>query len=239
MNICVTGASKGLGKALVETFLKDGHSVWGASRSKHEHASAHKDYRWTAVDLQKPEDVFAWKQEMDDAGFSPDIVICNASLLLDDMEQGLQMSFAEQVIDVNLLGTMRTVDAFLDTFLERGHGKFVLISSTSALRPSARSASYAASKAGASMAFRSLGAKFAPRGVQFAVVTMGPIQTEMWEGKKSALVPAAENAARRIGKFALSSSTSLFYPWLSTTLLRLSLCLPDSVFAAISTRFLK
>ncbi len=239
MNICVIGGSKGIGKALVEVLLQGGHHVWCTSRSNPGITRNDGAYTWTQVDLQKPEEIIAWKDAMDAKHFVPDVVICNASVQIDDMIEGFHMGYAEQVIDVNLLGTLRCVEVLLNDMLVHKRGKFVLISSTSALRPSARSASYAASKTGATMAFRTFDLQFAPKGVRFATVTLGPIRTDMWEGKTNGLVPSPEHAARAIAAFAVSSRMALFYPWLTTTLLRLSSFLPDRVFAAVSIRLLK
>ena len=87
---------------------------------------------------------------------------------------------------------------------------------------------------------RSLRLKYASDGMRFAEVCLGPIDTGMWEGKRGAMVPSARDAADRIASFALSGGKSiLYYPFLSTLLLRLSLCLPDALFASLSSRLLK
>jgi short-subunit dehydrogenase len=89
------------------------------------------------------------------------------------------------------------------------------------------------------MAFRCFDLKFASLGVRFRTVILGPMRTEMWEGKENALVPSAQKVAKKIVHFTVSGRTRLFYPFLTTTLLRLSLFLPDRVFALVSARVLK
>jgi len=85
------------------------------------------------------------------------------------------------------------------------------------------------------MAFRSLRARYRGTGVRFKTVLLGPIQTEMWEGKKiPLLIPPPERAARAIARFLPSPRHTLYYPSFTTTLLRLSSWLPDPVFSAAS-----
>jgi short-subunit dehydrogenase len=153
--------------------------------------------------------------------------------------EGYDMSNAQQIIDVNLLGTLRAFDCVLPTMLSQRNGSLIFISSTASLRPSMISAAYAASKAGISMAVRSLRVRYRHSGVRFATVVLGPIATEMWEGKRSFLIPSKEKAAAAIAKFVFSNRNTLYYPALTTWLLRCTLWLPDSVFSILSTKLLK
>ena len=110
------------------------------------------------------------------------------------------------------------------------------VDETAPLRPRSP---YAASKAGASMAFRSLDLRYAKRGVRFKVATLGPIQTAMWEGRHSMLVPSSASAAKALAGFLSSDKASLYFPFITTTLLRLSLWLPDAFFALVSRKLLQ
>ena len=245
MNICVTGASRGIGAALTRHLLASGHRVWGVARDENAlrvlAAATHDScFRWSRVDLFDPASLTAWGEEMRAAQFEPDMVILNAAVYLNDMEHGFDLGQAEKNFNVNLNGALRCVDLFLPEFLARKSGTFLAIASTAALRPSLLSASYAASKAGLAMAFRSLRLRFAPEGVAFKVAYLGPIATEMWEGKKKhVLIPQADEAATALAAFALSRSGTLYYPFLSTLILRLTLWMPDRWFAYLSKKFLK
>ena len=184
-------------------------------------------------------DLRAMQKQMQERGFVPDAIVLTAGVQQDDMEGAYDHTRGEKVIATNLNGSLACVQVFLPEFLLRRSGSFVAIASTSALRPSRRSASYAASKAGLAMAFRSFRARYSKDGVRFKTVYLGPIQTSMWEGKSRWLVPGASRAAKRIASFITSSSSLLYYPTLSTTLLRVSLWIPDRVFSALSTFLLK
>ncbi len=240
MNICIVGASRGLGRELCRQFLQNGHSVWGIARSRGglEEISGDR-VRWTQVDLLDENAVISWKDEMAAAGFAPDVIVLNASVQLDDMERGYDHIRGATVLQTGLESPLHIVSLFLPDFLARKSGRFVAIASTAALRPSIRSASYAASKAGLVMAFRTLRLRYRKSGVSFTTIMLGPIQTEMWEGKKSIIVPGARNAALAIACAVYARKNVLYYPAVSTWLLRLSLFLPDRIFASLSSTFLK
>ncbi len=245
MEICVTGCSRGLGLSLCECFLAAGHRVWGVARSEPKSAvlCAHADrgnFRFSLVDIAQAKDIEHWLKAMRREQFNPALVILNASIQREDMRiDGLNTDAMRDVIDVNLVGNFQCIAALLPAMLQSGAGRFVLIGSTAALRPSARSASYCASKAAMAMACRALALQYAKRGVRFATVTLGPIATDMWEGRRSTLVPSAETAAKAIARFSLSQSQHFSYPRLSTSLLRFSSLCPDWLFARVSAMVLK
>ena len=245
MRICITGASRGLGRELAKTLAARGHEVWGIARDGEKLQTLQTEliaatFRTSVIDAGDPHQLRRWSDEMRSAGFEPDIVILNASVQHDDMRETFDASPTHETLAVNLESPLQIIGLLLPSFQKRGRGTFVAITSSVALRPSARSASYAASKAGLSMAMRSLRLKYASEGIRFAEVCLGPIDTGMWEGKRGGMVPNARDAADRIASFALQDSGgTLYYPFLSTLLLRLSLWLPDSIFAFMSSRLLK
>ena len=171
--------------------------------------------------------------------FVPDCLILNASIQNDDLKAGYDHEAGTMTLRTNLEGALACIALFLPDFLEKRQGRIIAIGSTVTLRPSVRSAAYAASKAGLSCALRTLRLRYAHAGISFAQVLLGPLATEMWEGKRNWLVPTPEKAAPIIAKFVLSRKKVLYYPRITTTMLRTSLCLPDSVFAFVSTRLLK
>ncbi len=239
MDICVTGISRGLGLSLAKYLSLSGNSVHGTVRDRSMIAPLQSDLgenvTISTVDVRSDESVREWS-----AGMVPDVVILNASMKTEDMlVDGLDAEIARDMIDTNLMGALRCVDAFLPSFLTRGRGIFVLIASTTALRPAAASASYSASKAGIAMAFRALRMRYVKQGIRFKIVYLGPMATEMWEGKKGWLVASSEQVAKRVVRFIDERKDDLYYPVVSTWLLRLSRWVPDRVFAGVSGRMLK
>lgn len=245
MKICITGASRGLGRELCRACIAAGHTVWGVARNEGKLKEMEQElgssrFFSSTVDIARETSVLAWRGAMEARGFMPDIVILNASVQSDDLlEGGYDSERGRQMIDVNLSGSLRCIGILLPAMLRRAVGSFVAITSTAMLRPSVRSAAYAAGKAGIAMAMRSLDLKYSRRGVRFQTVCLGPIATEMWEGKRNMLVPSPEKAAKAIAAFIATRKSVLYYPWFTLALLRLSLWLPDAVFAKASTAWMK
>lgn len=244
MNICVTGASQGLGRSLCRELASRGDNVWGIARGEEKLRTLAADlppqrFRWSRGDVATEASLQEWLHAMNVASFVPDCIILNASIQQNDMEGAYDHAAGQEVLRINLEGALRCVEAFLPLFLARRRGSFVTIASTAALRPSVRSASYAASKAGLAMAFRSLRLRYREDGVRFATVFLGPIATEMWEGRRHWLVSDPGDAAATVASFARGSRHTLYYPFLSTFLLRATSCLPDRVFALCSNALLK
>lgn len=244
MNICCTGVSRGLGQALTRELLSQGHAVWGIARDRErlqrlEHELGSGRFFWTQADVTDHATLLGWREEMRIRSFVPDCLILNASILRDDLGPSYDHETGKAILRTNLEGALDCIALFLPDFLRRGSGSIIAIGSTATLRPSVRSAAYAASKAGMSLAIRSLRLRYGPEGIRFAQALLGPVDTDMWEGKRGILVPSPERAARALGRFVCSKRQTLYYPRVTTALLRASLWLPDAVFASISTRLLK
>ena len=238
MHICVTGVSRGLGEALTRVLTRQGHQVWGVSRDEQKLKRLAQElpsslFLWSRVDVGVAASIAAWGAAMQTQGFVPDAVVLNASVQIDDLGELYDGNVAEEVLRVNLIGALRCVELFVPLFQARRRGRIVAIASTSALRPSARSAAYAASKAGLAMAMRSLRLRYSAPDFLFKTVYLGPIATEMWGGKQAHwLVGSPSRAAQAIADFVFSGTSTLYYPFLSTLLLRSTSFLPDRVFSA-------
>lgn len=244
MNICCTGISRGLGRALARELLTHGHAVWGIGRKEDElrileQELASQRFCWTQADVTDSASLRRWKEAMQQRAFDPDCLILNASVQHDDMLRTYDHAAGTATLRTNLEGPLACIALFLPDFLHKQRGSVIAIGSTVALRPSTRSAAYAASKAGLRAAIRSLRLRYAREGIRFADVVLGPIATEMWEGRRSILVPPPARAAKAIARFVVSECATLHYPPLTTALLRASIFLPDHLFASLSSRLLK
>ena len=184
--VLVTGANRGLGRALVEEALQRGaRRVYVTSRQP----IAVADRRVTPLTL----DVTDPSQIRDAAGRvdSLDILINNAGVSVpDDLSD---RSAFERHLAVNLYGTLDVTRALLDA-LTRQHGAVVNIVSLGALAGVPVLPSYSASKAAALSVTQSLRALLAGRGVSVHAVLPGPIDTDMVRALDIPKTPPAEVA---------------------------------------------
>jgi NAD(P)-dependent dehydrogenase (short-subunit alcohol dehydrogenase family) len=187
--ILITGASRGIGRALVEEALRRGAKrVYAGTRGPLPHA----DSRVTPVtlDVTSAEDIQRAVTSID----SLDVLVNNAGIALyDDLSspEVLERTFA-----VNLFGVLNVTRAFLP-LLKRSQGAVVNHLSMVALAALPVIPAYSISKAAALNLTQSLRALLAGDGVKVHGVVLGPIDTDMNRGFN---IPKAttESAARNI-----------------------------------------
>jgi NAD(P)-dependent dehydrogenase (short-subunit alcohol dehydrogenase family) len=187
--VLVTGANRGIGRALVEEALRRGAKrVYAGTRQP----LTRLDGRVTPLnlDVTKAEQI----QEAVERVESLDILINNAGLaLFDDLSDRAAL---EQHLAVNLFGTYGVTQAFIP-LLTRSQGAIVNVLSVAALATLPIVPAYSISKAAAFSLSQSLRALLAGRGVRVHAVLAGPVDTDMSRGFD---VPKAspESVARAI-----------------------------------------
>jgi NAD(P)-dependent dehydrogenase (short-subunit alcohol dehydrogenase family) len=187
--VLVTGANRGIGKALVEEALRRGAKrVYAGTRQP----LAQSDERVTPLTLDVTD--AAQIQAAVESVESLDVLINNAGIALyDDLSDRTAL---EQSLAVNLFGPYGVTQAFLP-LLSESRGAIVNNVSMMALAPLPLTPAYALSKAAAFNMTQSLRALLAGRGVSVHAVLTGPTDTDMTHGFD---IPkaSAESVARAI-----------------------------------------
>jgi NAD(P)-dependent dehydrogenase (short-subunit alcohol dehydrogenase family) len=187
--VLVTGANRGIGKALVQEALKRGAKrVYAGTRQP----LAHSDGRVTPLTL----DVTSASQiqrAVDEVN-TLDVLINNAGIAI--YEDLSNLAVIEQHLAVNFLGLLKVTNAFLP-LLKRSRGAIVNNLSLAGLAPLPVIPAYSISKAAAFNMTQSLRALLAGPGVTVHAVVLGPIDTDMNRGFE---IPKAspESAAQGI-----------------------------------------
>jgi NAD(P)-dependent dehydrogenase (short-subunit alcohol dehydrogenase family) len=211
--VLITGANRGIGRALVEESLKRGvKRVYAGTRSSFEHS----DRRVTplTLDVTNPGQIEWAVSEI----ASLDVLINNAGIAMyDDLAKPEAI---EQHLAVNLFGPLNVTLAFLP-LLKRTKGAIVNNLSTSALAPMPIIPGYSISKAAALSMTQSLRALLAGQGVTVHAILTGPVDTDMTrsvdfpkaspESVAAAIFDGLENEEEDI--FPDPMSASIAYGW--------------------------
>lgn len=172
--VLITGASRGIGRALVDEALRRGAKrVYAGTRSPLQHA----DKRVTALtlDVTRVSQIQQAAHEVE----SLDILINNAGVAIyDDLSNP---DVIEQHLAVNLFGVFNVTRAFLP-LLRRSKGAIVNNVSLAALAPLPLISGYSMSKAAALNMTQSLRALLAGQGVTVHAAIIGPTDTDMTRG---------------------------------------------------------
>jgi NAD(P)-dependent dehydrogenase (short-subunit alcohol dehydrogenase family) len=181
--IVITGASRGIGRGLVDAIADAGHTLIGCGTNTAimgELVAAYPaPHRFDTVDVTDWDQVQDWAQEVLTGGDAPDLVINNAGVI--NRNAPLWEVPAEEfdhVLRVNLGGTANVIRAFLPSMIEAGTGIIVNMSSGWGRSTSPEVAPYCASKWGIEGLTQALSQELPP-GLAVVAVSPGTVDTAM------------------------------------------------------------
>lgn len=181
--IMLSGASRGLGRALVDEFVRAGHRVVGGSRDARAMAALQEEYgeahRFAAVDVGSESSVASWSREALARFGAPDLLINNAGVINGEapLWEVPEAEF-ERVLAINLCGAQRMLRHVLPAMLAAGQGVVVNLSSGWGRSVAPGVAPYCASKWAIEGMTAALAAEL-PSGMAAVPLNPGVIDTDM------------------------------------------------------------
>ena len=183
----ITGASKGIGKAIAEQFAEHGANVAFTYLSSVERGEAlekelaakgvkAKGFRSDASDYQAAQDLI--NGVVEEFG-SLDILINNAGITKDNLLMRMSEEDWDAIQNINLKSCFNTVKAACRTMMKQRSGSIINMSSVVGVKGNAGQANYAASKAGIIGFTKSVALELGSRGIRSNAIAPGFIETEM------------------------------------------------------------
>lgn len=179
----VTGASRGIGKAIAEKLAECGATVIGTATTENgvepisQYLGANGKGMVLNVTDEKSIDsvIDAIKTQYGDI----DILVNNAGITRDNLLMRMKNDEWQDIIDTNLTSVFRLSKALMRTMMKKRYGRIVTIGSVVGTMGNAGQANYSAAKAGLIGFTKSLAREIASRGITVNVVSPGFIETDM------------------------------------------------------------
>jgi short-subunit dehydrogenase involved in D-alanine esterification of teichoic acids len=182
----VVGGTSGIGLGLARRLAAAGSTVVVAGRD----TDKVDDLETVRIDVTDPDSVTRARDDVLEAHPGLDTVVTMSGVLLqEDLRDPAHFAAAETTIAVNLLGTIRVVDAFTPHLVGRGGGHVITVSSGIAFLPFPLMPSYGASKAGVHAYTESLRAQLAGTGVGVSELVPPAVATAGQEKVNPAALP--------------------------------------------------
>lgn len=182
----VTGASRGIGKAILHALAAQGLEVVGTATTpagaqgiEAGLKQANLNGTGLQLDVSQADSVSALLEEVKARHSPPSILVNNAGITRDNLLVRMKDEEWDAVINTNLSSIYRLTRACLRDMMKMRHGRIINIASVAAMSGNAGQSNYTASKAGMIGFTKSLAREVASRGITVNVVAPGFIETDM------------------------------------------------------------
>ena len=209
--VLVTGGNRGIGRAIAEEFVAQGHRVAVTVRSGEGPAGTLS----VVADVTDGASLDAAFAEVE-AKLGPiEVLVANAGITKDTLLMRMTDEEFEQVLDTNLTGAFRVVKRATKGMMKARFGRVILIGSVVGLLGNAVQVNYSAAKSALVGMARSITRELGGRGITANVVAPGFIDTDMTQALPAEHLEAFK-AKIPAGRFATPTEVARVVTWLSS-----------------------
>jgi uncharacterized oxidoreductase len=194
--VLIVGGTSGIGLGLAHRFAGAGSTVIVGGRT----IDRVTDLETVRIDVTDADSVVRARDEVLERHPELDVVVTMSGVMIpEDLRDPGHFTAAETTIDVNLLGTIRVIDAFTPHLIARGDGDIVTVTSGIAHLPFPLMPTYGASKAGVHAYSEALRPQLAGVGVRVTELVPPAVATEAQAGMNPAALPLDDYLDEVIG----------------------------------------
>jgi NAD(P)-dependent dehydrogenase (short-subunit alcohol dehydrogenase family) len=241
----VTGAGKGIGRAVALRLVRDGWVVAASART-----GADLDALVVAVG-DGPGKVVPFVLDISDAAAAThvldaiecdcgqvDLAILNAGIHEPIDGAAFDAAIMRRLVETNLMGTVHCLEPLIERFVDRRAGRIAVVASLAGYRGLPTASGYGATKAALINMCEALRAELLPRGVTLSVVTPGFVRTPLTDRNPFPMpfLVDADIAARRIVDGLATGRFEITFPRRLAYLMKLLRILPYGLFFAVTRR---
>jgi 3-oxoacyl-[acyl-carrier protein] reductase len=185
--VVVTGASRGIGRAIALKFAENGANVIFTATKLNENTQNFENElknlgvqaKTFGFDIGNFDEVKKFADEVVKEFGAPDVVVNNAGISIDNLILRLTSEQWDQVMNVNLKSMFNTTKNFLPSMLKKRQGSIINLTSVVGVGGNAGQSAYAASKAGIIGFTKSIAKEVGTRNIRCNAIAPGYIETEM------------------------------------------------------------
>jgi NAD(P)-dependent dehydrogenase (short-subunit alcohol dehydrogenase family) len=171
-SVLITGANRGIGRAIADEFVRRGHRVVATARDPRTLDGLNVDQR-LSLDVTDDASVSAAVA----AAGELDVLVANAGVIFYAAVEATPLAELRRLIDLNTVGALRVAQAVLPQMRRRGDGKLLFMSSVAGRVVFPPAAAYAASKWALEALVEALAIEVAPHGVQAGLLEPGAVSS--------------------------------------------------------------
>lgn len=241
----VTGAGKGIGRAVAERLVRDGWTVCISARTAKDLENLKAEHRDGAVhtyplDITDGSAVATCIDNIEDEVGRIELAILNAGTHTSETLAQFTVETTRRLLDVNVMGTVNCLQPLIGRFREHRTGHIAVVGSLAGYRGLPTAAAYGASKAALINLCEALKPELDACGIRLTLINPGFVKTPLTDRNdfEMPFLMPVEKAADAICDKLAGSAFEITLPWRFALVMKMLRVLPDRLFFAITRRMI-